>query len=609
MPILHGSSRIRRFVRDVIDGADGLDLVWAGDSNTGYNGYGWADGFADGLTRAGARMYATNAYTANNDYGTSGYRSLQWASMGSGSATYLPLQSSAATAQLRLLMGRGAGNLIIDSSAYDGGSIAATQTIQNEWAIWLYARGPDGTFTEPCPIGLDSALTWRGQVNIASGGSMKADWLTLANASLGTTTTFNTVSASTGAFSTLESTLPAGSRLATLTAAGTGIKVGLAGTNVGALNQITGPVRVGLHSVYAARKGYASNIFEWRGGATLSDIYTDITQAAGAAASLGNYLGYIRARQVAAGGTGRVAFCLQGGVNSSDWSPNGATGIIDTRVQTTLDAVKATWAKLGYPAEDLALVVMCSHPTDANDAALTKLRVAMATHFANSDDTTFVDLNAVADYARISSEGWYDSGGNSHLEELRGGYETMAATVVSEMQGDAISPQVSVAQIKTALKIDYTDDDAELERLRDAATAWVQRYTGLSLDYATRTVRLREWKRHCFNDQRVASIASVTYVSNGNTETMPADDYWLDDSGELAAIEFLEEPARDDGTLITVTYRSGYESLPREVVQAIISTVGHWYNNPEAAQAIGLSEVPLGCKMMLEHLRIKGPFS
>jgi uncharacterized phiE125 gp8 family phage protein len=609
MPILYGSSRIRRFVRDVIDGADGLDLVWAGDSNTGYNGFGWADGFADGLTRAGARMYATNAYAARNDYGTSGYRSLQWASMATGAASFVALQdSSTASSLLKMHMGRGNGSLTIDATLYDGGAVEASNAIQNEWAIWLYARGPDGTFTEPCPIGLDGALTWRGQVNIGTGGSMKANWLTLANAGLGTTTTFNTVSAANSEFYSLESTLPAGSRLASMTAAGTGVKVALAGSGVGAPNQINGPVRIGLHSVYTARKGYASNIFEWRGGATLSNVFTDVTQAAAGASSLMNFLQYVRDRQVAAGGTGRVAFWLQGGVNSGDWSPNNAS-IIITRINATLDAVRSTWAKLGYDPDNLALVVMCSHVYDAGDASLVKLRDAMRDAYANSLDTAFVDLSAVADFTRMTSEGWYDSGGNSHLEELRGGYETMAATVVAEMTGDAIAPQVTVAQIKTALKIDYTDDDAELERLRDAATAWVERYTGLKLGFETRTARLRSWGRHCFHDDRVSSISSVTYVSGGSTVTMPADDYWLDDTGELAAVEFLEEPERDDGTVVTVTYVSGYESLPREVVQAIISTVGHWYNNPEAAQAIGLSEVPLGCKMMLDHLRIRGPFS
>lgn len=610
MPILYGSSRARRFVRDCIDQADGVDLLWVGDSNTGYNGYGWCDGFAGGLTRAGARMYATSAYTAGNDYGESGYRSRQWIFMGYASpAGYNALSAStSASSTLRLTMGRGAGSLTIDSSTFEGGALEASNDIQNEWALWIYARGPDGTFTEPCPIGLDNELVWRGQVNIASGGHLHAHWLTLANAQLHPKQTFNTVSTLTTAWDTLEYTLPAGNRLASMTAAGTGAKVALAGSGVGGANQLTGPIRFGLHSVYTARKGYSSSMLEWRGGATLSNIFTDVTQASTAASTTANFLKYLRERQIAAGGTGRVVFCLQGGVNSSDWSPSNAALIL-LRVNETLDAVRAVWSNAGYPEADLAFMVMCSHPTNASDAALSTLRSAMRDEYANSDDVLFVDLNAAADFTRITQEGWYDSGGNSHLEELRGGYEAIASAVVAEMAASVQSPFLTVEQIKTALRIDFTEDDAEFERLRDAAVAWVERYTGLKLSEERRTAKLRSWQRTRLGNYPVSVIESVTYVSGGATVTMPEADYWLDDTDVLPALEFLETPTRDEGTAITVTYRSGYDGVPREVVQAVVGIVGHWYNNPEAAQPVGLTEVPLGTRFMLDHLRVEAPFS
>ena len=85
-------------------------------------------------------------------------------------------------------------------------------------------------------------------------------------------------------------------------------------------------------------------------------------------------------------------------------------------------------------------------------------------------------------------------------------------------------------------------------------------------------------------------------------------DYWVDLSGDIKAIEFLNEPSIKEGTLITVTYVAGYSTEPNEVVQAIISLVGLYYNNPEAAQPVGLTTVPLGGQFMLEHLRIRGTF-
>jgi uncharacterized phiE125 gp8 family phage protein len=169
---------------------------------------------------------------------------------------------------------------------------------------------------------------------------------------------------------------------------------------------------------------------------------------------------------------------------------------------------------------------------------------------------------------------------------------------------------VSLSTVKTALKIDYTDDDTELTRLIGVATSWVEYYTGIKLTQATRTMYLREFARTAFADYPYVSTTSVTYTDgSGATVTMTSGtDYWVDLSGDIKAIEFLNEPSIKEGTLITVTYVAGYSTEPNEVVQAIISLVGLYYNNPEAAQPVGLTTVPLGGQFMLEHLRIRGTF-
>jgi uncharacterized phiE125 gp8 family phage protein len=169
---------------------------------------------------------------------------------------------------------------------------------------------------------------------------------------------------------------------------------------------------------------------------------------------------------------------------------------------------------------------------------------------------------------------------------------------------------IALATVKAALRIDYTDDDAELTRLIAVGVAWVENYCGFKLTSATRTMKLREFRRTVLAVQPVTSLTSVTYVDGGGNQTLDADLRWLDTSGDLAAIEFLEPlPIPDEGTLITVTYVAGYATEPNEVVQAVISLVGAWYNNPEAHAPTMLSPTPLGAQFMLEHLRIRGPFS
>jgi len=171
---------------------------------------------------------------------------------------------------------------------------------------------------------------------------------------------------------------------------------------------------------------------------------------------------------------------------------------------------------------------------------------------------------------------------------------------------------IALATIKAALKIDYTDDDTELERIRDAAVAWVENYCGFALSSASRTMYLRDWKDTVFAVQPVTALTSVAYTdtSGGSATLTSGTDYYWDQSGPVSVLRFLAEPpSMKDGTLATVTYTAGYATEPNEVVQAVISITGLWYNNPEAAQPIGLSAVPLGAQFMLEHLRLKGPFS
>lgn len=171
---------------------------------------------------------------------------------------------------------------------------------------------------------------------------------------------------------------------------------------------------------------------------------------------------------------------------------------------------------------------------------------------------------------------------------------------------------IALATIKAALKIDYNDDDTELERIRDAAVAWVEQYCGFSLSSASRTMFLADWRDTVLAVQPVTVLTSVAYTDASNnpaTLTQGTDYYW-DASGAVAVLRFLgDPPSMKDGTLATVTYTAGYATEPNEVVQAVISLVGAWYNNPEAMQPIALSTPPLGAQFMLEHLRLKGPFS
>jgi hypothetical protein len=93
---------------------------------------------------------------------------------------------------------------------------------------------------------------------------------------------------------------------------------------------------------------------------------------------------------------------------------------------------------------------------------------------------------------------------------------------------------------------------------------------------------------------------------------LTTDYYWNDRSGAVTILRFLEanREMKQDESLAVVIYTAGYATEPNEVVQAVISASSAlWYNNPEAMQPIALQVVPLGAQFMLEHLRLKGPFT
>ena len=164
---------------------------------------------------------------------------------------------------------------------------------------------------------------------------------------------------------------------------------------------------------------------------------------------------------------------------------------------------------------------------------------------------------------------------------------------------------VPLSTIKSALKIDFDDDDRELLRLREAAVSLIERRTQLALTPTTVPLYLKEFKDTLIPAHPFVSVSLIQYRDQLNDpQTMTAaTDYWLDlTEGTMPVIRFLQVPVLYPGTMATVFYLCGYTALPNDLVHAIIALVGHWYNNPEAASPISLSTVPLSMGFILDNL-------
>jgi uncharacterized phiE125 gp8 family phage protein len=168
---------------------------------------------------------------------------------------------------------------------------------------------------------------------------------------------------------------------------------------------------------------------------------------------------------------------------------------------------------------------------------------------------------------------------------------------------------VTLAQIKQALKIDYTEDDQEILRIRDAVVALIENYTGVKLTPQKHTMYLSYWMKTRFEHSPFVSVSSVTYSNASGATTSMSDYFIVRSEAPSVYINFSEFPQLADNTEIAVTYTAGWADLPAHIEQAVIALVGAYYNNPEATAPITLSTVPMSAQFVLDMIREKGLLS
>jgi uncharacterized phiE125 gp8 family phage protein len=166
---------------------------------------------------------------------------------------------------------------------------------------------------------------------------------------------------------------------------------------------------------------------------------------------------------------------------------------------------------------------------------------------------------------------------------------------------------VPLSTIKSALKIEYDDDDIELTRLREAAQSLIERRTGLALTLRTSTLYLAAFTDMVIPEYPFVSATSVTYTDTaGASQTMATADYWVDKTdGPMPLLRFLTAYGINPGTAVTFTYQSGYDALPPEITHAVIALVGAWYNNPEALQPTMLTTVPMSLEYIIDSMSVR----
>jgi len=200
--------------------------------------------------------------------------------------------------------------------------------------------------------------------------------------------------------------------------------------------------------------------------------------------------------------------------------------------------------------------------------------------------------------------------------------------------GPAVEP-VSIDDAKTHLRVDYSDQDAEITRLISTARticemyqhkAYINQTWQLTLDsfpdgrppsslyalYSHAPVSYQDFKDHIVIPiSPLVTVNSVKYYITDNTETImtPGTAYFVDNQnepGRIALPYMIPWPMvilrPENGVIINFTsgYGTNATTVPSEVISAILLLVSHLYEHREATATQVLNEMPFGVQSLLD---------
>ena len=172
---------------------------------------------------------------------------------------------------------------------------------------------------------------------------------------------------------------------------------------------------------------------------------------------------------------------------------------------------------------------------------------------------------------------------------------------------------ISVEDVKTHSVIFISDDDAYIETLIGAATAYAENYLGRSLCTQTLTLTLDAFPSVIDLPRTpVQSVTSISYL-DANGDSQAFTDYQSDLSGTLShqikpAPGFNWPDTREVFGAATVVYVAGYgaaSDVPQDIKAALLLMVGSLYENREnELTGVSWSPVSFTTECLLKPYRL-----
>ena len=160
---------------------------------------------------------------------------------------------------------------------------------------------------------------------------------------------------------------------------------------------------------------------------------------------------------------------------------------------------------------------------------------------------------------------------------------------------------VSLAELKSHLRVDSTDDNDYITALGKAGREWVESYCNRQLVTATYDYRIDRFTSEISLPlPALQSVTSVKYIdTDGATQTVAGATYEIDTDQEPGCIRLAYEKSWPDDrrsvkNAITIRFVAGYgaaSAVPDQIKAAINLYVGHLYEHREAVTVGRISRV------------------
>lgn len=182
-----------------------------------------------------------------------------------------------------------------------------------------------------------------------------------------------------------------------------------------------------------------------------------------------------------------------------------------------------------------------------------------------------------------------------------------------ELVTSAASEPVTLAEAKSHLRVEHSDDDVLIASLVSTARELVESHTARQLVTADWKLHLDRFPHGDIEIRKcpVASVTSVTYYDENNTQqTWSTSLYQVDTVNEPARIRCeynVTYPSTRSGKLnaVTVNFTAGQAvaSVSDKAKHAILLLVSHWYENTEAAGPRNLYQAPLAVHSLVNAMK------